>query len=84
MQRYTTKEAAQMKADEINSIVPEKICPLMDGKKCKKLCICWLNAYVQTITQDKEHGLKDVFYTIAGPGCTNAMFSTERRIIKQT
>ena len=77
MQKYN-KETAQKKVDELNSTIPEKICPLMGGKKCKKLCTCWMNAQIKEHVEDKEHGLKDVYFTIVGHGCSNAMFTGER------
>ena len=83
MQRYRTKEQAQKKVDELNTLIPEKICPLMGGKKCKKLCECWVDSQVQEHIEDKEHGLKDVYYTLTARGCSNAMFTIERRCNNQ-
>ncbi len=78
MERYTNKELAQEKADDLNSTSVDKICPLMNGRPCKKKCICWMNAEVRTHTDDKGHGLKDVCYSIVGHTCSNAMFTIER------
>lgn len=78
MQKYN-KESAQKKIDELNLIKPSRICPLMNGKLCKTHCICYMAAQIQQHVEDRAGAPKDVYFTIAGPGCTNAMFTIERR-----
>lgn len=69
--RYKTKADAQRAVRKKNDTEPNWTCPLLNGQKCQKYCVCFRPAYVHEL----DYKIKE--YLVHGYDCINGMFWRE-------